>query len=906
MIGLLFSAAALAGPGAPEPAASPEIRWQAWSDSAFARAKAEKRLVILDLVAVWCHWCHVMEETTYRDPEVVRQLRGHFVALRVDQDSRPDLSNRYEDYGWPATVIFDADGRELVKFAGYIPPSRMRTLLEGVVADPTPGPSVAARGAADALPARRSRRSCARSSRALLVQRYDKELGGWGFSKKYLDWDSVEYCLSRAREGDADAERMAFETLTASRKLIDPVWGGLYQYSDSGDWDHPHFEKLLQFQAEGIRLYAAAYAQRRIPRISRPRGTSIRYVRAFLKSPEGAFYVSQDADLVAGEHSAEYFALERRGAPAEGDPARRHAPLRARERLDGPGPRRALRGDRRGGDARTRRWRRPLDRLAARAPGRRFPPRRGRRRGAVPGRLGGGGRAFLALWAATGDRVWLARSRDAAGYVAKTFAVAGTPGLISAVPQGRFAPPKPQRDENVAVARWANLLFRYTGEEPDRRLADRAMEFLVVPEVARRFSTASVLLADAERSSEPPHLTVVGRRDDAGSRVLLAGGGLGPRSLQAGGAAGSAGRRAAQPGRGVSGARIPRGVRLRQRPVLPAGLHPGGAAQENDAGFAHPAVNTIESDPRLEEDSMRTRLASVGCRGRGRLRGGGPRTTRRPSPPLASRWRCFPGSGSHRHPIATAVPEAQKFFDQGMILLFGFNHDEAFRSFEKAADARPEVADAALGHGARGGRQLQRPGSPVDDRLKKARAEVDKALALSQTAPENERAYVEALSRRYVADPAAADKAQLARDYNAAMSALSQKYPDDLDAATPVRRKRNEPAPLEALPSGRDAGGGDRGDRRRARVGVEARAQSSGRQPLLHPRRRGLAPPRARAALGRASGDAGALGRTPRAHARAHLHAHGQLPRRREVQRGRGRRGSPVHPRDRRERACIR
>ncbi len=65
----------------------------------------------------------------------------------------------------------------------------------------------------------------------------------------------------------------------------------------------------------------------------------------------------------------------------------------------------------------------------------------------------------FSLWAATGDRVWLTRSREAAGYVAKV-ASAGTPGLISAVPQGRFAPPKPQRDENVAVARWANLLFR--------------------------------------------------------------------------------------------------------------------------------------------------------------------------------------------------------------------------------------------------------------------------------------------------------------------------------------------------------------------------------------------------------------------------------------------------------------
>ena len=78
------------------PAVSPagEIAWQGWSDAAFAKARAEKRLVVLDLGAVWCHWCHVMEETTYRDPKVVSLLEKHFVAVRVDQDARPDLSNR--------------------------------------------------------------------------------------------------------------------------------------------------------------------------------------------------------------------------------------------------------------------------------------------------------------------------------------------------------------------------------------------------------------------------------------------------------------------------------------------------------------------------------------------------------------------------------------------------------------------------------------------------------------------------------------------------------------------------------------------------------------------------------------------------------------------------------------------
>ena len=92
--------------------------------------------MLLDLGAVWCHWCHVMEETTYRHPRVLELLRDHFVVVRVDQDARPDLANRYEDYGWPATILFDASGRELAKLSGYIEAPRMIGMLEAFVADP--------------------------------------------------------------------------------------------------------------------------------------------------------------------------------------------------------------------------------------------------------------------------------------------------------------------------------------------------------------------------------------------------------------------------------------------------------------------------------------------------------------------------------------------------------------------------------------------------------------------------------------------------------------------------------------------------------------------------------------------------------------------------------------------------
>src|SRR5262249_30654899 len=96
IVALTLTVAGRAGGAAEARAGETAVAWQGWSDAVFARAAREHRLVLLDLGAVWCHWCHVMEETTYKDPDVTALLRDHFVAVRVDQDARPDLSNRYE------------------------------------------------------------------------------------------------------------------------------------------------------------------------------------------------------------------------------------------------------------------------------------------------------------------------------------------------------------------------------------------------------------------------------------------------------------------------------------------------------------------------------------------------------------------------------------------------------------------------------------------------------------------------------------------------------------------------------------------------------------------------------------------------------------------------------------------
>jgi uncharacterized protein len=507
--------------GATEPSA-PAACFEAWSPAAFSRARQEKRFVLLDLGAVWCHWCHVMEETTYRDPKVVALLESRFVAVRVDQDARPDLSNRYEDYGWPATIVFDADGLELVKFSGYIPAARMASLLQGIIDDPTPGPS--ARAAIDLPPGNPKglSKDLRAQLEALLVSRFDSQQEGWGFAKKSLDWDAVEYSLLRGAAGDAAAGHRARATLRAERRLLDPVWGGVYQYSHGGDWDHPHFEKLMAYQAEILRTYAQACALGHHPEDLEAAREIHRYLKAFLGSPDGAFYVSQDADLVQGEHAGAYFALSDRERRAQGIP-RVDTHTYARETAWAGTALVALHAA--SGEPE------PLQEalgaahfvLSERAlAGGGF--RHGARDEAGPylGDTVAALRLFLALYPATGDRSWLTRAKEAAAFIDRTFRQDGLPGFVTAARVSRFEPARPQRDENIALARATNLLFHYTGDPAHRRLAERAMGFLAAAEVAARPEPAGVLLADLEMGTEPLHVAVIGPRDDARTKALLA------------------------------------------------------------------------------------------------------------------------------------------------------------------------------------------------------------------------------------------------------------------------------------------------------------------------------------------------------------------------------------------------
>jgi uncharacterized protein len=507
--------------GAPTSKKTAPIAWQPWSDAIFDQAKRENKFVLLDLEAVWCHWCHVMDETTYKTPEVIALIQSKYIPVRVDQDSRPDLSNRYEDYGWPATVVFSPSGSEIVKRQGYLEPRQMIGMLKAIIADPSPGPSVHPEPAMKfpdnaLLPA---------ELRAELERRYfgqyDSKHGSWGFDQKFLDWTSAEYALARARAGDAKSGEMARQSLNAQFNLIDRVWGGVYQYSVGGDWKEPHFEKIMNFQAGNLRIYSLAYEEWHDPQYLKAAEEVQRFLKSFLSSPEGAFYTSMDADLIEGQHSAAYFKLDEAGRRKLGVP-RIDQHIYSRENgwaIDAVATLYAATGDRQYLDQATRAAEWIIENRAL--PGGGFRHDTKDAAGPYLADTLTMARAFLTLYEVTGDRKWLERAESAAKFINSNFAGEQAGFTTSKALTDHSYTPRPERDENILLARFTNLLSHYTGNQEYRAMAERAMRYLAAPTIAQYLPTGGTLLAAQEFSSDPIHITIVGHKDDPAAQALF-------------------------------------------------------------------------------------------------------------------------------------------------------------------------------------------------------------------------------------------------------------------------------------------------------------------------------------------------------------------------------------------------
>ena len=483
------------------------MKWEKWEPQVFERARREKRYVLLEMEAVWCHWCHVMEETTYKDPEVLKRLDEHYITVKVDQDARPDLSSRYEEYGWPATIIFSPEGQEIVCLTGYQAPKLMASILQGVVDDPSPIAKVTPLPPASNGPMSEKLRAEAEQRH---FSHYDFQNGGYSFQHKFLNWDSCEYSLRQAMTGDAKSAQMARMTLDGQLHLIDPVWGGVYQYSTDNDWVHPHFEKIMEHQANNLRVFTLAALYFKEPRYRQAAERIASYLMTFLRSPEGAFYTSQDADLVKGEHSAEYFALDDKGRRALGMPTidkhcygrenawAAEALLLYGEAFHEPKAVKAA--------ALATDW--ILRERSLGNGGYRHDARD--QAGPYLGDTLACGRAFLAFYQVTGERKWLDLAVQAAAFLEKNFVVKGRAGLANAVLSGPLDRLTYVRDENIGAARFLNLLWHYSEQEGHKKLRDQALSYLAVPEVALEFNTGGVLLAELESRRDPIHFTLGG------------------------------------------------------------------------------------------------------------------------------------------------------------------------------------------------------------------------------------------------------------------------------------------------------------------------------------------------------------------------------------------------------------
>jgi uncharacterized protein len=301
----------------PRPNRAAEISWHPWSSSAFEEARQAGKPILLSISAVWCHWCHVMDETTYSHPGIIDLINREYVPIRVDNDVRPDINQRYNMGGWPSTAFLTPSG-DILTGATYLPPDQMADALTRIAGYyRTNQPEIASR----VLEARkRAASGVARSAASLddgivdsilkaVTAAYDPEYGGFGNAPKFPQADAILLLLEQSQlRSDPALRQMAVHTLEkmAGGGTYDHVEGGFFRYSTTQDWSVPHFEKMLEDHAGLVSSLALAGQDSVLD-------TTTGYLDRVLRDPKtGAYGGSQDAD----EHYYSMDADERAQRPA--------------------------------------------------------------------------------------------------------------------------------------------------------------------------------------------------------------------------------------------------------------------------------------------------------------------------------------------------------------------------------------------------------------------------------------------------------------------------------------------------------------------------------------------------------------------------------------------------------------
>jgi uncharacterized protein YyaL (SSP411 family) len=302
-----------------------EIAWRPWGDDAFREARSADKPILLAISAVWCHWCHVMDETSYSDPAVIAGINERYVPIRVDNDERPDVNRRYNLGGWPTTAFLTPDG-EILNGATYIAPDAMRHYVAEIAdlwrdkrseLEPRLRELKESEARAHAQKPGDLGPKIVGAIAALIRGQYDPEYGGFGREPKFPQPKLLRFLIDEYRRAQSDdVAAMLHKTLAAmaSGGMYDPVEGGFFRYSTTRAWGIPHFEKMLEDNAELLGIYSEAHRTFPSAGYDWIIRDVMRWMDAVLwRSDVNAFSGSQDAD----EH---YYTLDASGRAAHGAP----------------------------------------------------------------------------------------------------------------------------------------------------------------------------------------------------------------------------------------------------------------------------------------------------------------------------------------------------------------------------------------------------------------------------------------------------------------------------------------------------------------------------------------------------------------------------------------------------------
>jgi uncharacterized protein YyaL (SSP411 family) len=317
------------------------VQWHEWGAEAFARAAGEDKPILLDIGAVWCHWCHVMDRESYEDPALAKVINQYYVAVKVDRDERPDVDTRYQaavasicgQGGWPLTAVLTAEGKPF--FGGtYFPrddrygrPGFERVLLTLADAWKNRRDEVV-ESAASVFAAIEYNEGFAGRSGSLsigiidkmvasAINQFDHRHGGFGSQPKFPHPAAIDLLLDVAvRTGNQAARQAATVTLDRMAKggIYDHLGGGFHRYSVDEQWIVPHFEKMLYDNSELLKNYAHAFQSFADPQSAWVANDILRWMDTWLTDRErGGFYASQDADINLDD-DGDYFTWTREEA----------------------------------------------------------------------------------------------------------------------------------------------------------------------------------------------------------------------------------------------------------------------------------------------------------------------------------------------------------------------------------------------------------------------------------------------------------------------------------------------------------------------------------------------------------------------------------------------------------------